>query len=60
LPTPLEAPTIDDLQAVLRDKLRVADRRLGRTDCDARHHGESVRCRYANPAGRHPITEQAA
>ncbi|WP_329431292.1 hypothetical protein OG339_47865 (plasmid) [Streptosporangium sp. NBC_01495] len=45
----LEGSRIDDLEKGLRGKLAVKDRRLGTIECDGRHHGEPVRCRYVGP-----------
>ena len=49
----LEGSTIDDLEATMRRKLAVPDRRLGVIDCPGRHHGEPVQCRY------HTVAEAA-
>lgn len=42
----LEGATIDAHEATMRRKLGVQDRTLGVIDCDGRHHGEHVQCRY--------------
>lgn len=43
----LEGSTIDDLEATMRRKLTVKDRKLGDITCAGRHHGEIVQCKYA-------------
>ncbi|HET9144029.1 hypothetical protein [Actinophytocola sp.] len=42
----LHSSAIDDLEATLRRKLSVPDRRLRGVQCQGRHHGTTVRCRY--------------
>ena len=43
----LHGSQIDDLEAELRRRLRDPQRRLPTVDCQGRHHGRPVRCRYA-------------
>lgn len=56
----LAGSTIDDLEALVRRKLSVPDRRLRGVECLGRHHGRAVRCRYHTPATGQAATEQAA
>jgi len=43
----LHGPRIDELEAQLHTKLRVAHRLLGDVRCDGRHYGQAVHCRHA-------------
>lgn len=45
----LYGPRIDELEATMRRKAADPDRRLGDIDCQGRHHGQSVSCRFADP-----------
>jgi len=42
----LHGPAIDDAEAFMRAKLADSGRRLGDIDCQGRHHGKDVNCRY--------------
>lgn len=48
----LRGPRIDDLEALARQKLKVAGRTLGPITCSGRHDGEPVDCAYAGGRGQ--------
>ena len=44
----LYGPQIDELQATMRRKAADPDRQLSDIECEGRHHGRSVSCRFAS------------
>lgn len=50
----LYGPQIDELEATMRRKAADPDRQLGDIECQGRHHGRSVSCRFANSRRRRP------
>ena len=42
----LYGPQIDELEATMRRKAADPDRQLGDVECEGRHHGRSVSCRF--------------
>jgi hypothetical protein len=44
----LYGPQIDELEAMIRRKAADPDRQLGDIECDGRHHGTTVACRFTS------------
>ena len=53
----LYGPQIDELEAAMRRKAADPGRRLGDIECEGRHHGQSVSCRFTG--GLHPRGDRA-